>query len=165
MNPPPFRNSFNTRWKVMGPGGAPGAQGDQGPPGPTRTPYDMAVERGFIGSETDWMNSLRGSQGIQGIQGPTGLTGPSGVVLKYRGTTNASGIYSVVYSVPFTTLPNLQVQLVGGTPTQRAFLTASTLTGFTVTVYQTNAVTLLGIDILSANAVLVNGATVDVVVL
>lgn len=41
--------------------------------------YDIAVQYGgFVGTEEEWLASLKGDQGDQGIQGPTGPTGPTG---------------------------------------------------------------------------------------
>lgn len=43
--------------------------------------YQVAVDNGFVGTETEWLASLvgpTGQQGIQGIQGETGATGATG---------------------------------------------------------------------------------------
>lgn len=40
--------------------------------------YQIALDDGFTGTETEWLQSLRGPQGIQGIQGPIGKTGDAG---------------------------------------------------------------------------------------
>ena len=42
------------------------------------TAYGLAVKRGFIGTEEEWLKSLRGPTGPQGIPGPNGATGPTG---------------------------------------------------------------------------------------
>lgn len=52
----------------------------------------------------------------------------------YSGTTNASGIYTVVYAIPFDSIPNVQFNIIGGDVRDTARLTASSATGFTVTV-------------------------------
>ena len=68
--------------------GSPGATGPQGEPGASA--YEIAVEEGYSGTESEWLASLvgpqgptgptgpQGEQGIQGIQGPQGSTGPTG---------------------------------------------------------------------------------------
>ena len=46
--------------------------------------YEIAVREGFVGTEQEWLASLkgeqgeRGEQGIQGVKGDTGATGPKG---------------------------------------------------------------------------------------
>ncbi len=40
--------------------------------------YTVAVKNGFVGTEAEWLASLKGDQGDQGIQGPIGPTGPTG---------------------------------------------------------------------------------------
>jgi trimeric autotransporter adhesin len=51
-------------------GNAGGIQGEQG-----ESAYEVAVNNGFAGSESDWLDSL---QGEQGPAGPTGPEGPAG---------------------------------------------------------------------------------------
>ena len=61
--------------------------GGEGIPG--KSAYQIAVDNGFIGTEQEWLDSLKGEQGIQGLpgkdstvpgpQGPVGETGPAGV--------------------------------------------------------------------------------------
>lgn len=72
--------------------GTPGLQGPQGPagegeggegtPGPAgASAYEVAVENGFVGTESQWLASLvgpQGPQGPQGTQGPAGATGATG---------------------------------------------------------------------------------------
>lgn len=43
-----------------------------------RSAYQIAVDRGFIGTEDEWLDSLRGLQGDIGPQGPQGLQGAQG---------------------------------------------------------------------------------------
>jgi len=53
-----------------------GLQGDDG-----KSAYNIWLEQGNVGSETDFLNSLvgpQGAQGIQGIKGDDGDTGPQG---------------------------------------------------------------------------------------
>lgn len=46
-----------------------------------KSAYEVAVENGFSGSESQWLASLvgpAGPQGIQGVAGPAGSVGPAG---------------------------------------------------------------------------------------
>jgi hypothetical protein len=50
-----------------------------GPAGPEgKSAYEVAVDDGFVGTETQWLASLEGPQGIQGIQGIKGDKGDKG---------------------------------------------------------------------------------------
>ena len=51
---------------------------DRGLPG--KSAYELAVENGFAGTESDWLASLKGVQGPQGIQGEKGEKGEPGAV-------------------------------------------------------------------------------------
>lgn len=44
-----------------------------------KSPYDLAVENGFTGTEQEWLYSLRGSDGQDGINGIDGVDGTDGV--------------------------------------------------------------------------------------
>lgn len=82
----------------------------------------------------------------------------------YVGVTNGSGNYSVVYATPFSSVPDVQPQMQSGTFNQFIRITSSTTTGFTVNVGQRNAATVLGVELLLAATVAVNGASVGVLV-
>ena len=62
--------------------GAPGPRGYPGPIGPQgregRSAYELAVSRGFVGSEKDWIASLKGDRGEKGDQGERGEKGDVG---------------------------------------------------------------------------------------
>ncbi len=51
-----------------------GLQGEDG-----KSAYDVWIEQGNVGTETDFLNSLIGPQGIQGVQGEKGDTGDVGL--------------------------------------------------------------------------------------
>lgn len=51
----------------------PGPKGDDG-----KSAYEIAVEKGFIGTEEEWLSSLVGPQGEQGPKGEDGIQGPVG---------------------------------------------------------------------------------------
>lgn len=81
----------------------------------------------------------------------------------YTGTTNASGIYTVTFATPFSATPNIQANIVGGSANQVVTMTRTT-TGFTCTVVQRSAVTLLAVEVLLAATTPVSGATLDVLI-
>ncbi|KRK34374.1 collagen-like protein [Loigolactobacillus bifermentans] len=82
--------------------GEPGAAGKNGADG--KSAYDLAVDNGFNGTETQWLASLKGAKGDTGAvgpQGPTGATGPQGPagkdavsqILDTRSTNQLPGWY------------------------------------------------------------------------
>lgn len=50
------------------------AKGDPG-----KSAYEIAVEQGFVGTEAEWLESLKGQDGAQGPQGEQGPEGEPGV--------------------------------------------------------------------------------------
>jgi hypothetical protein len=60
---------------VQGVQGVQGAQGVQGIQG--YSSYEIAVQQGFVGSQSAWLASLVGPQGVQGVQGIQGIQGYS----------------------------------------------------------------------------------------
>lgn len=62
----------------QGPTGLTGPQGPIGPQG--KSAYQAAVDKGFVGTEQAWLDSLKGPPGPQGLQGPIGPEGPQGPV-------------------------------------------------------------------------------------
>lgn len=50
------------------------AKGDPG-----KSAYEIAVEQGFVGTEAEWLESLKGQDGAQGPQGDQGPQGEQGV--------------------------------------------------------------------------------------
>ena len=73
----------------QGPQGLKGDKGDQGIPGTSGGPsggvgpqgdsaYQVAVNNGFVGTEQDWLTSLKGDKGDQGPQGLKGDKGDQG---------------------------------------------------------------------------------------
>lgn len=68
-----------------GPAGAPGAPGAEGPAGPAgsagadgESAYDVAVDNGFVGTESQWLASLVGPEGAEGPAGPQPPLGDAG---------------------------------------------------------------------------------------
>ena len=51
-------------------------KGDKGDPG--KTAYQLAIDNGFIGTEQEWLDSLKGHDGKDGPKGDKGDTGPRG---------------------------------------------------------------------------------------
>lgn len=77
---------------VYGGGGGEGGTGESA--------YDVAVNNGYVGTESQWLLSLRGAQGLQGpagsqgaqgIQGPAGDAGAQGIQ-GVKGDTGNQGI-------------------------------------------------------------------------
>ena len=52
------------------------AGGGVGEPG--KSAYEIAVEHGFVGTEEEWLASLKGEKGDRGPQGPKGDKGDAG---------------------------------------------------------------------------------------
>jgi hypothetical protein len=103
-------SSFTTG-NLTGPQGQQGAQGSIGPQGPqgqqgatgsagTQGPiglsaYQVAVNNGYLGTETQWLASLQGATGAQGVagsQGIQGISGPQGI----QGIAGTNGLTSLV---------------------------------------------------------------------
>jgi Collagen triple helix repeat (20 copies) len=62
-----------------GPAGATGATGPAGATGADgASAYEVAVANGFVGTESQWLDSLVGPTGATGPKGDTGDTGPTG---------------------------------------------------------------------------------------
>ncbi|PZS87680.1 hypothetical protein A7X83_01685 [Stenotrophomonas maltophilia] len=56
--------------------GVDGAQGDKGDKGDDgRSAYEVAVDEGFTGTETEWLNSLKGADGRDGRDGARAVAG------------------------------------------------------------------------------------------
>ncbi|AZB63132.1 collagen-like protein [Cereibacter sphaeroides] len=59
-----------------------GTAGPKGEPGPTgaegRSAYEVALDAGFVGTEAQWIASLRGPKGDMGDPGPAGPQGEPG---------------------------------------------------------------------------------------
>lgn len=59
--------------------------------------YEIAKNNGFVGTEQQWLESLKGPQGPQGIAGPQGIQGPQGVqgpqgIQGIRGPAGSDGL-------------------------------------------------------------------------
>ena len=71
--------------------GAPVVRGVDGKDG--KSAYEVAVENGFIGTEQEWLESLKGEKGETGSTGPTGATfTPSVDADGYISWTNNKGL-------------------------------------------------------------------------
>lgn len=51
--------------------------------------YEVAVENGFVGSQTEWLASLHGSDGADGQPGDDGADGQSVTVLTFAASDEA----------------------------------------------------------------------------
>ena len=73
---------------AQGPQGIQGPQGEQGIQGPKgddgqqgingKSAYEVALDNGYTGTESEWLISLKGDVGPIGPQGPEGQQGPQG---------------------------------------------------------------------------------------
>ena len=60
----------------QGPKGDKGDKGDKGTDG--KSAYQIAVDNGYVGTESTWVASLKGVKGDTGAQGPQGIQGEQG---------------------------------------------------------------------------------------
>lgn len=68
----------------QGPQGPQGEKGDTGAAGPAgKSPYDIAVQNGFTGTEAEWINSLQGGIGVDGKDGKSPYIGADGDWYEY----------------------------------------------------------------------------------
>lgn len=82
------RDGIDGKDGTMGPQGEKGPPGADGPPGRDgmngsdgingKSAFEIAVENGFVGSETEWLESLKGKDGADGRDGADGAVGPQG---------------------------------------------------------------------------------------
>ena len=84
----------------------------------------------------------------------------------YIGSTNGSGVYAVVYDVPFPTgkAPSVQPALIAGAAGRMFRVSASSEAGFTVIVEDRAGVTVLGISVLGIAFTPVAAQTLSVLV-
>jgi len=80
----------------------------------------------------------------------------------FLGTTNASGNLTITFANSYSTPPDIQPQIIGGTFNQFLRIVSVSTTQAVIQVGQRNAVTLLGVEVLLASTVAVNGASVTV---
>ena len=95
-----FENAF-VRYIPEGTKGDPGAPGADG-----ESAYQVAVDNGFVGTETQWLASLKGTKGDPGPAGPPGP--PGGAVdatTTTKGSVQLAGDLSGTASAP--TVPGL----------------------------------------------------------
>lgn len=80
----------------------------------------------------------------------------------FLGTTDASGNFTITFANTYTTPPDIQPQLIGGTFNQMVRVVSVTTTGCVVQAAQRNLVTLLSIEVLLGATVNLVGASVTV---
>ena len=69
------KNGVKTAFIKNGADGADGADGTDGEDGASA--YELAVANGFVGTEAEWLASLKGNDGAAGETGPAGADGKS----------------------------------------------------------------------------------------
>lgn len=88
------RGVLNEQIGPQGPAGETGPAGPQGEAGPAgasgKSAYEIAAEKGFSGTEVEWLASLRGPQGEAG--GVTSFNGRTGAVLPQAGDYTAADV-------------------------------------------------------------------------
>lgn len=87
----PYAGIVLERTGIQGEQGIQGIPGDKGDKGDTgsqgNSAYQVAVSNGYVGSEADWILSLRGPKGDQGVKGDQGIQGTQGL----KGDTGLKG--------------------------------------------------------------------------
>lgn len=101
----------------QGPGGEDGAKGDNGD-----SAYTIAVNNGFVGTQTQWLNSLKGADGEDGTNGTNGTDGEDGA----KGDKGDPGGRFSQYNVTIARSANPVA--VGGYPLTYYAAAAATLT-------------------------------------
>lgn len=80
----------------------------------------------------------------------------------FLGTTDASGNITITFANTYTTAPDVQPQIIGGTFNQMIRVVSVSTTGCVIQVAQRNSVTLLSVEVLLAATIPVSGASVTV---
>lgn len=80
----------------------------------------------------------------------------------FLGTTDASGNYTITFANTYSTAPDVQPQIIGGTFNQSVRVVSVSTTGCVVQAAQRNLVTLLSIEVLLGATVNLVGASVTV---
>jgi hypothetical protein len=84
----------------------------------------------------------------------------------YEGTTNGSGDYTVVYSIPFSVVPNVHPVIAPTADSNvRVRVSNSTVNGFTVRTEKSVGITVLGLDVLGLSASATPSVPVEVTVI
>jgi hypothetical protein len=127
--------------------GPPGQNGQAGPPGNTgqtgptgKSAYQLAVDNGYTGTQTQWLASLRGQAGGDGVNARVwhnGILKDAPKVFTGTATTNASGAFTIdLTSAGFAEVFSANVVAVanGNAASNHAFanvlsLTTTTLSG------------------------------------
>ena len=73
LTPQESNDPLEYKWTLYkGTDGINGDNGENGNDG--KSAYDIAIENGFIGTEQEWLDSLRGTDGVKGDKGEVGAT-------------------------------------------------------------------------------------------
>lgn len=82
----------------------------------------------------------------------------------YEGTTNANGLFAVVYATPFPKRPHVSLSFVGATTEQNVRLVSSSETGFTAHAFARGGLSVLGLTLLALATTNVSGAPITATV-
>lgn len=142
-----------------GTNGINGSDGDEGANGENGiSAYQIALNNGFVGSESAWLLSLKGTNGTNGTNGLDAKR-----IDSYSGTTDANGLFTVTYTSAFPAVPNVQPE--PHTSNNHVWQkVTSTTTGFSFRLVQRNSVNLLATDLLLASVTNVSSASVKAIV-
>lgn len=114
----PGRDGADGKDGAAGRNGTDGATGSTGPAGADgRSAYQLARDKGYGGTETQWLASLKGDAGQAGKDGPTGATGPAGQTGPAGRDANVQVEYRDGINVPAITVLNLGAATVDVTVT------------------------------------------------
>lgn len=82
----------------------------------------------------------------------------------FSGTTDASGNLTVTFTKTYSTIPDIQPQLIAGTPSQTIRITSRSTTGCTINVTNRASVTIATVEVLLAATTPVSAAGVSILV-
>lgn len=111
------------------------------------------------------LDSKVSSASLSGYATTTALTSATTGIRKvetFLGTTDASGNFTITFINTYTTPPDVQPQIIGGTFNQTVRVVSVTNTGCVVQAAQRNVVTLLSVEVLLGATVNLAGANVSV---
>ena len=84
----------------------------------------------------------------------------------YSGTSNSSGVYTIIFDSAFSVAPNVQASISNQSSVNQFIkVTSVSTTECTINVYTRAVLSVLGLDVLAGTVTNLNGATIDVIVM